>query len=221
MAGRNGQTMVGAYVETDLAERFKAWARAAEGGASAQLRRLIIEAMDGRPPPPPPGRAMGQSVMVRLKEEERVALMYAADARSTTPANWVRSLAIVHLARRPQWTPGEIDAMRDIFTELRAIGNNVNQIARAMNVAALSGEYPPNQGEAAKEAAELVRAEMRRIAAVMTGNYDYWGLPDQERPTTARGALKRDREATKQEERRIRLRPRRRPKRFREDDPHE
>ena len=62
---------------------------------------------------------MGQSVMVRLKEEERVALMYAADARSTTPANWVRSLAIVHLARRPQWTPDEIDAMRDIFTELR------------------------------------------------------------------------------------------------------
>lgn len=213
--------MVGAYVEADLAERFKAWARAAEGGASAQLRRLIIEAMDGRSPPPSPGRAMGQSVMVRLKEEERVALTYAADARSTTPANWIRSLAIVHLARRPQWTPGEIDAMRDIFIELRAIGNNVNQIAHAMNVAALLGEYPPYQGEAAKEAAKLVRSEMRRIAAVMTGNYDYWGLPDQDRPTAARGALNRDREATKQEERRVRLRPKRRPKRFREDDPHE
>jgi hypothetical protein len=173
VAGRNGQTMVGAYVEADLANRFKAWARAAEGGASAQLRRFIIEAMDGRSPSPSPGRAMGQSVMVRLKEEERMALMYAADARSTTPANWVRSLAVAHLARRPQWTPAEIEAMRDIFNELRKIGNNVNQIARAMNIAALSGEYPPHQGEAAKEAADMVRTEMRRITAVITANYDY------------------------------------------------
>lgn len=213
--------MVGAYVEADLADRFKAWARASEGGASAQLRRLIIQAMDGRSPLPSPGRAMGHSVMVRLKENERIALMYAADARSTTPANWVRSLAVSHLARRPQWTPAEIEAMRDIFNELRKIGNNVNQIARAMNVAALSGEYPPYQGEAAKEAVEIVRAEMRRITAVITANYDYWGVPDQDSPKPSRGALQRDRIATKQEERRVALRPRRRPARFRNEDPEQ
>ena len=45
-----------------------------------------------------------------------------------------------------------------------------------MNVAALSGEYPPNQGEAAKDAADLVRAEMRRIAAVMTAQLRLLGL---------------------------------------------
>lgn len=218
MAGRNGQTMVGAYVEADLADRFKAWARASEGGASAQLRRLIIKAMEGRSPSPPVGRAMGQSVMVRLKEEERVALMYAADARSTTPANWLRSLAIAHLARRPQWTPGEIEAMRDIFNELRRIGNNVNQIAKALNVAAMSGEYPAFQGEAAQEAAEMVRVEMRRITAVVTGNFDYWGLPDEGRPTSARGAVGRAAAAAKREDKRLHLRPRRRPAKFRDED---
>ena len=217
MAGRNGQTMVGAYVDAGLADRFKAWARTAEGGASAQLRRLIIEAMEGRPPSPSPGRAMGQSVMVRLKEEERVALMYAADARSTTPANWLRSLAIAHLVRRPQWTPGEIEAMRNIFNELRRIGNNVNQIAKALNVASMSGEYPAYQGEAAQEAAEMVRAEMRRITAVVTGNFDYWGVPDQARPTSARGAVGRAGAAAKREDQRLRLRPRRRPTRFRDE----
>ena len=221
MTGRDGQTMIGAYVDADLAMRFKAWARAMEGGASAQLRRLVVEAMDGKSPPPLSGRAMGAEVKVRLKEEERTALMHAADARSTSPANWVRSLAIAHLARRPQWTPAEIEAMRDIFNELRKIGNNVNQIARAMNVAALSGEYPPYQGEAAKEAAEMVRAEMRRITAVITANYDYWGVPDQDSPKPSRGALQRDRAATKQEERRIALRPRRRPLRFRDEDPEQ
>ena len=150
-----------------------------------------------------------------------MALMYAADARSTTPANWVRSLAVAHLARRPQWTPAEIEAMRDIFNELRKIGNNVNQIARAMNVATLSGEYPPYQGEAAKEAAEMVRAEMRRITAVITANYDYWGVPDQDIPKPSRGALQRDRVATKREERRKGLTPRRRPPRFRDEDPEQ
>ncbi len=41
-----------------------------------------------------------------------------------------------------------------------------------------TGKYPPYQGAAAREAAELLRLEMRRIVAVMTGNFEYWGMPD-------------------------------------------
>jgi hypothetical protein len=149
--------------------------------------------------------------MVRLKDAERLALLEAAKTRSTTPANWLRSLAIVHLGRRPQWNESEVEALRQIGQELRRIGNNVNQIARALNVAADTGEYPPHQGMAAKEAVEDVRAEMRRLMAIYTGNFDYWGLPDMERPTSAPETLDVERERESLAKARRRLRPRRRP----------
>jgi hypothetical protein len=37
----------------------------------------------------------------------------------------------------------------------------------------------------------MVRAEMRRVVAIMTGNFDYWGLPDAERPTAAPGTVEK------------------------------
>lgn len=135
MTGRNGQELLGTWVLTDVAARFKAWARGREGGASAELRRMVTEAVDDCDPPLPPGSS-GYRVTVRLKEVERVALLHAARVRSTTPANYLRSLAIVHLGRRPQWNEAEVTELREIGMEVRRIGNNVNQIARAMNVAA-------------------------------------------------------------------------------------
>ena len=161
--GRNGLELLSTWVPADLAARFKAWARGSKGGASAELRDLVTNAMEGRASPPPAGAAGAHLVMVRLRDAERLALIEAAHSRGTTPANWLRSLAIAHLGRRPQWNPAEIDALRDLFAEVRRIGGNVNQIARAINTAAHTGEYPPYQGEAAREAAELLHVEMRRI----------------------------------------------------------
>ncbi len=207
--------MVGAYVDRDLAERFKSWARSTEGGASAALRKFMASAADGRELPGPVGTA-GYRVTVRLKDAERFALLQAATARNTSPTNWLRSLAILHLSRRPQWNDAEVQALRDVFAELRRIGSNINQVARALNVAVSSGEYPAGQGEAALVAVEGVRRETRRVVAVMTGNFDYWGLPDGERPTAAYGAKVRDLDATAAERTKIRLRPRRRPTRFQE-----
>ena len=63
-------------------------------------------------PPGPRGVGRGKQVSVRFKDPERAALDEAAAQRGTTPANWLRSLGIVHLARRPQWNPAELDALR-------------------------------------------------------------------------------------------------------------
>ena len=77
--------------------------------------------------------------------------------------------------------------------------------------------YPPYQGGAAREAAELVRFEMRRVVAVMTGNFAYWGLPDAERPTAAPGAIEQANAEAKAAEAKHKNRPRRRPARFAEE----
>ena len=213
MGERNGQELVSAWVPSDLATRFRAWARTNDGGASAAIRRLLLSVVDGQAPAEPMGSA-GHRVTVRLKDAERLALLEASRARQTTPANWLRSLAVVHLARRPQWSQAEVTELRAVFTELRRIGNNVNQIAHALNVAALAGECPREQGGAALEAAEAVRVETRRVVAVMTGNFAYWGFPDAAKLVSARGVLARDKEESSAERRKVRLQPRRRARRF-------
>lgn len=213
MSGRNGQELLSTWVPSELAAAFKAQARASDGGAAGALRRMVARDV-GQEPPGPHGVGRGKQVSVRLKDAERQALAEAAGLQGTTPANWLRSLAIVHLGRRPQWNPAELEALRDLFRELRAIGNDVNQIARALNVAVEAGKYSPSQGVAAQEAVELVRAEMRRVVAVMTGNFDYWGLPDADRPTAAPGAAERADLAAGQAEEIRKRRPRRRPARF-------
>lgn len=217
--GRNGRELVSAWVPAELAAGFKAWARVRDGGASAALRGLIAQALEGAPPAgTPPGVGGGPQVAVRFKAEERRALQEAAAARGTSPANWLRSLALVHLTRKPQWNTAEVDTLRDVAAELRRIGANVNQVARALHVAAARGECPPGQGEAAKTAAELIRVEMRRVVGTMTGNWDYWGLPWAERPAPLPGWEERERARERAERERRRLRPRRRPKRFRDEE---
>jgi len=61
-----------------------------------------------------------------------------------------------------------------------------------------------------------VHYEMRRLTAVMTGNFDYWGLPDADRPTAASGAVDREAAAVRAAEGARKRRPRRRPARFSE-----
>ena len=212
-----GQKMVGAYVEAGLADRFKAWARTTDGGASAALRRMILQVVDGTEPGLPVG-ASGRQIGVRLKDPERIALLRAAKARQTTPANWLRSLAVVHLGRRPQWNDAEVAELRAIGMEVRRVGNNLNQLARVMNEAALTGEYPPDQGGAAREGAELLRVELRRLMAIYTGNFDYWGLPDAERPTALHGMKAREVARQNEAKAKRRLGPRRRPTRFTENE---
>ncbi|MBP2300922.1 hypothetical protein [Azospirillum picis] len=176
--------MVGGYVDAALAKRFNAWARQTDGSVSAALRRLIIQAVEGREPAAPRGAGTGPQVGVRFKADERAALAAAATARGTSPANWLRSLALVHLARRPQWSPAELEALRAVFAELRAINAGLTRLAAQPG-------GTDSCGDAAQRAAAQVRGEMRRVVAVLTGNFDYWGLPDAERPTAAPGAQAR------------------------------
>ncbi len=217
MAGRNGQELLSTWVPAEFAARFRTWARANHEGASDALRRYVLDAASNTEPQAPLGTA-GYRVSVRLKDRERFALLAAARARQTTPSVWLRCLAVVHLGKRPQWNEQEVAELRAVFTELRRIGTNLNQIAKALNVAALSGEYPAGQGTAALEAADLVRSETRRVVAAMTGNFDYWGLPDADRPISAHGAFARDRDATEAERKKIARKPRKRPARFEDAD---
>lgn len=180
--------MVGGYVETDLARRFAAWARQTDGSNAAALRRLITQALESREPAPPSGAGTGRQVGVRFKAGEHAALAAAAAARGTSPANWLRSLALVHLSRQPQWSPAELEALRAIFTELRAISTSLTRLSAHGSDRAGSEEAGGMAQQAAQEAAGYVRLEMRRIVAVLTGHFDQWGVPDALQPVATPGS---------------------------------
>ncbi len=55
---------------------------------------------------------------------------------------------------------------------------------------------------------------MQRMTAVITGNFDYWGLPDAEHLTPAPGTVKRAAAKRKTAEAQRKDRPKRRPARF-------
>ena len=227
MTGRNGQELLSTWVAADLATAFKDRARQIDGGAAASLRRLIGQSMaheamgggeHGTSVPQaavmPRGIGQGTQIGFRLRSTERAALDKAARSFGTSPANWVRSLVLVHLTRHPEWNPAERDALHALSGELRGIKNSVMQIAQVLEDAMRTGACPAGEGVAAREAAEIVRNEMRRMTAVITGNYDYWGLPDAERLTAAPGAVKRATAALKTAEAQRKSRPKRRPARF-------
>lgn len=217
MAPRNGKELLSAWVEASVAQRFKAVARASDGSVSQSLARMVGEAIGDPDAVSPSGVGQSEKLTVRFRREERAALASAARLRATTPANWVRSLVIVHLMRRPQWSDGEREELRALTREVRRIGSNVNQIARAMNEAAKAGQCSADAAVAANNAAQQLHSETRRLGAVLTGNFDYWGLPGELHPRATREGISADEERQRWAKAKRRLRPKLRPARFKDD----
>jgi hypothetical protein len=157
--------LVGTYVPEELAEQFKTWARETDGGASAALRRMIAEAVKGHAPVKPLGAA-GHQVLIRLKEKERLALLRAAKQRNTTPANWLRSLAMLHLNRQSNWSPDESAALQQIALALIRIVDSTDRMARALDESGLPGVYSAPADSA------VIRNDMRRLIETTTVGAD-------------------------------------------------
>jgi hypothetical protein len=165
---------VSTHIDRETERAFDAWART-RGGKAAALRSLIRDAV-GAPVPDQPAVDAGViDLHVRLSEPEREALRQAAAQKGMAPSTWVRSLVRAHVLRRPQWGEFERQGFAAVLTALARIGSNVNQIARAMNVAVLKGEYAAGQGSEAREAAGEVKRAIAQLAGMVGRDLDYWG----------------------------------------------
>lgn len=98
--------------------------------------------------------------------------------KGMAPATWVRSLIRAHVSRRPQWGEFERRSLATVIGALGKIGSNVNQIARAMNVAVIKGEYPAGQGTEARTAAADVERSVSHLGYLVARDLDYWGVSD-------------------------------------------
>ena len=105
---------------------------------SIWLRQLIELELRKTPAPPTAvsanaGEAGGRRIAVRLLPGDALLLKERANARGTVSATYVSILIRSHLRQLAPLPRDELRAFREQVRELRVIGRNINQIARALN----------------------------------------------------------------------------------------
>ncbi|MBU1376144.1 MAG: MobC family plasmid mobilization relaxosome protein [Alphaproteobacteria bacterium] len=162
-------------VPDDLAERFDS-AAAKTGGRSALLHRLVREAAAKAPRGAPtafPARD-AMRLMVRLASADAAYVAAEAAAMALPRAAWVAALVRRHAAGAPRFSrPGEL-ALIATHGEVRRIGVNVNQIARALNTAVLEGRVLDTELSSLDDLRRELRDHMEGLGEAFRGNLAYW-----------------------------------------------
>lgn len=160
-------------VPDDLLARFDA-AAGGQGGRAPTLRRLMDQAAAG--PSAPGGRLPTRplKLTVRLTAEDGEGLARVAAAMALTPNGWVAALIRHRLHGKPTFPRGETVALLAIQGEVRRIGVNVNQIARALNTAVLEGKVLDLEIAYLDALRTELRAHMFTLREAFEGNLAYW-----------------------------------------------
>jgi hypothetical protein len=165
-------------VPDELGARFDDWA-GARGGRSPALRHLIGEACDrtvSRTSGPGRLGARPAKLTVRLTAADARGLAPVAADIGLTPNAWVAALVRRRLHLRPTFAPDQALAVLAIQGELRRIGVNVNQIARALNTAVLEGTVLDLEMSSLADFRTEIRGHLRALREAFDGNLAYWDV---------------------------------------------
>ncbi|MFN3353815.1 MAG: MobC family plasmid mobilization relaxosome protein [Brevundimonas sp.] len=163
----------------DLVRRFDA-AAMGQGGRSRLLRRLIEGAAQASFPEPekPASTRVGAKLTVRLAGEDLTLLEASAAAVGLSRTQWTVALIRRRLHGRPQLTPPDSVAFIGVQRELRRIGVNVNQIARALNTAVLEGQVLDLEILQLEAFSGEIRGHLSGLQAAFRGNFNHWSDGD-------------------------------------------
>ena len=163
-------------VSDDLAARFDTWA-GAHGGRSPALRHLIDRASRSAATAQPATARLGRrpvKLTVRLAASDAHGLGAAAAEMGLTPNAWAAALIRRRLTGRPTFSAAEAPALAAIQAELRRIGVNANQIARALNTAVLEGKVLELEVAYLDDLRAEIRGHMLALREAFEGNLAYW-----------------------------------------------
>lgn len=168
--------VLSARVSDELAAGFDA-AAAMVGGRSALLHRLIREA--GGAGSAPAGHRRRQlrnaaRLMVRLAPAEAAHAAREAAAMAIPRSSWVAALVAAHGRGAPRFARPDELALIAIQGELRRIGVNVNQIARALNTAVMEGRVLDTELGAIDDLRRELRGHIGALGEAFAGNLAYW-----------------------------------------------
>lgn len=161
----------------DLARRFDA-AAAGQGGRSRLLRRLMERAAEAPFPvgPDAPTAARAGKLTLRLDAEDLARLEAEAGRMGLSRTQWAVSLIRRRLHDRPQLTRPEIFALIEVRRELRRIGVNINQIARALNTAVLEGAVLDLEVAQLDAFRTEIEVWVQALGGAFEGDLSYWAV---------------------------------------------
>jgi len=164
-------------VPDDLAGRFDAAAIPA-GGRSALLHRLVrnVAGAPGVAASPRSARRDAMRLMVRLAPAEAAHVEREALAMAIPRASWVAALVRRHGSGRPAFARPDELALVGTLRELRRIGVNVNQIARALNTAVMEGRVLDTELTAVDDLRRELAAHIGGLQEAFVGNLVYWAV---------------------------------------------
>lgn len=151
---------------SDSSSWFRRWSQPAASPAPAAEPAVSQPAEPEPDAPAGPRGDRTKTVAVRLTPDEHAAWVAAAAAEGRGQmGRWVRETVTARLENRPVAAP--VSQAREMRAELARTGSNLNQIAKALNIAALGGAAAPELQEitrsldAARELLGSVRDELR------------------------------------------------------------
>lgn len=162
-------------VPDDLLARFDA-AAGSQGGRAPMLRRLMDQAATR---PASPGERLPVrplKLTVRLAADDGEGLAREAAAMGLTPNGWAAALIRHRLHGKPTFPRVEALALLAIQGEVRRIGVNVNQIARALNTAVMEGKVLDLEVDYLDALRTELRAHMSTLREAFEGNLAYWAV---------------------------------------------
>ncbi|CAN7654212.1 plasmid mobilization relaxosome protein MobC [Phenylobacterium sp. LjRoot225] len=159
-----------------LAARFDAMA---VQGRSKKLRELVAGAVGDATAVPATGlRRKSVKLTLRLKPEDMTALDAAARKEGMLRTDWMLALMRRRLFGRPKFGRKEELAFYAVQEELRRIGVNLNQIARAMNTAVMPGTVLTSEIRQVEDFRGELRAHVRGLKDAFQGNLDFWEVEE-------------------------------------------
>ena len=163
-------------VPEDLAARFTHTAKLT-GGRSAMLRRLMASAVDPTfAVAPAPRPRTNARVSIRLTAREAARLEAEARPMGLRNAAWIAALVRRRLLDEPSFGPVETQLLIGVRAELRRIGVNVNQIARALNTAVLEGRVLDTELTSIEAFRRELREHVAALGEAFAGNLTYWDV---------------------------------------------
>lgn len=167
----------------DLQEQWLSYCKRNDKKAAATLRALmryliqddmpqevqqwVAEQVEGKPDDGPKRR-----MEIRFTPTEYQSITARAEAEGCSPQSWVINSVRASLTHEPQFTMETTKALWQSSYQLRAIGRNLNQIAKQLNEGK-SGTIKPEQLE---KLASFIYKHTDKVAAVQDASLSRWKI---------------------------------------------
>ncbi|KAA0010062.1 MobC family plasmid mobilization relaxosome protein [Billgrantia pellis] len=167
-------------VEARLTEIEKnAWAQFcnANGLRESDMLRRMIQRVAGRAATvmadDQEDEARSRKLTIRLSPtQERWLAQRAQEEGYPSRTSWVTAMVLAELHQEPVLTDDEVAVLRESNRELRAIGKNLNQITKVLNVE--FRESDKLKREAIEALAERIEQHKDKVASLLSKNMNRW-----------------------------------------------